>query len=72
VNASEALLISSRVTILLMFYEHRQDLKYLFSEEDLVVRTGIVGTGIIRIGHLNRSQFASAQVKLKGSEPNSP
>src|ERR1700722_14680768 len=55
----------------LTFYEHPQDLKYLFSEEDLGARTGMVGTGIARIARLSRSQFASAQVELKGSEPNS-
>ena len=37
---------------------HPQDLKHLFSKENLIVR----------IGHLSGSEFASAEVELKGSE----
>src|SRR5271170_5867024 len=44
----------------LTFYEHPQDLKYLFSQQDL----------IIRIGRLNGSEFARAEVELKSSESN--
>jgi hypothetical protein len=40
------------------FKEHPQNLKHLFSEDDLIVR----------IGRLDGSQFASAEVELKGSE----
>src|ERR1700689_97182 len=45
----------------LTFKQHPQDLKHLFSEQNL----------IIRIGRLNGSQFASIEVEIKGSEPNS-
>jgi hypothetical protein len=44
----------------LTFKEHPQNLKHLFSEENLMVS----------IGRLSRSQFASGEVELKGTEPN--
>jgi hypothetical protein len=44
----------------LAFKEHPQDLKHLFSEQNLVVR----------IGRLNGSEFACAEVELKGPESN--
>jgi hypothetical protein len=43
------------------FQEHSQDLKNLFSQENL-----------IRVWRLSRSQFARAEVELKGSKSNAP
>jgi hypothetical protein len=43
----------------LTLQEHPQDLKNLFSQENL-----------IRVWRLSRSQFARAEVELKGSESN--
>jgi len=44
----------------LTFKEHPQNLKHLFSEQNLIVR----------IGRFRRSKFTSGEVELKGSESN--
>jgi hypothetical protein len=52
--------VIAKPCVLCGFREHPQDLKHLFSEENLMVR----------IWGLSRSQFASGEVELKGSEQN--
>jgi hypothetical protein len=46
-------------------HQHPQNLKYLLSEQNLIIRARI-----IRIGPLKGSYFASAEIELEGSESN--